>query len=364
MNCIVRSRRRALGTLVLVAGFLACPAFAQKPINDSTLKRVLVLGTGGTIGGQVSARAGGAYDAGKVNVAELVAAVPEMDKLARVSAEQISAIGSQDMNDKVWFDLVRRIKTVIDRKEADGIVITHGTDTMEETAFFLDIVLDTQIPIVLVGSMRPSTAVGADGPANLYEAVKIAAAPETRGRGVLVVLSDTIHGARWVQKTNTTSLDSIRSPNAGPVGYVDAASTRYLQSASRSGQTRLQLPDAPPLPRVDIIYSHANMYALPIEDALKRGARGIVLAGVGDGNTSRAAIEALAAAVRQGVVVIRSARVCSGFVSRNVEVDDDRLGFVVSLDLNPQKTRILLQLLIANGIHETHAIQRAFVATW
>jgi L-asparaginase len=364
MKSIVRSRRIALGALALVAAFLACPAFGQKPASESTLKRVLVLGTGGTISGQASVRASGAYDSGKVSAAELVAAVPGVDKLARVSAEQISAIGSQDMNDGVWFDLVKRVKTAVDRKEADGIVITHGTDTMEETAFFLDMVLDTQIPVVLVGAMRPSNAVGADGPVNIYEAVKVAAAPETRGRGVLVVLSDTIHGARWVQKTNTSSLDSIRSPNAGPVGYVDAISTRYVQTASRSGRTRLQLPDAPPLPRVDIIYSHANMDALPIEDALKRGARGIVLAGDGDGNTSKAAIEALAAAVRQGVTVIRSTRVCSGFVSRNVEVDDDGLGFVVSQDLNPQKARILLQLLIANGIRGTHDIQRAFLATW
>jgi len=347
---------------VLVMGLLAPPIAAQQP-SDAARARVLVLGTGGTIAGQASARAGNAYDSAKVSAADLVAAVPGMDKIAQLSAEQISAIGSQDMNDKVWFDLVKRIRAAIDKKEADGIVITHGTDTMEETAFFLQIVLATELPIVLVGSMRPSTAIGADGPANLYEAVKVAAAPESRGRGVLVVLNDTIHGARWAQKTNTTSVETFRSPDAGPVGYVDTGSLRFLQPAVPAKTPKLKLPEAAPLPRVDIIYSHANMDAAPVEDAVKRGAKGIVLAGVGDGNSSKAAIDALAAAVKQGVVVVRSSRVGSGFVNRNVEVNDDELGFAVSLDLNPQKARVLLELLIANGITEPKAVQQAFVAT-
>lgn len=364
---LARLCRAALGTMaptaVLVAGLSLPPAAAQTA-TDTPLPRVLVLGTGGTIAGQASARAGNAYDSGKVSAADLIAAVPGMDKLARISAEQISAIGSQDMNDKVWFDLAGRIKSAIETREADGIVITHGTDTMEETAFFLQTVLDTDIPVVLVGSMRPSTAIGADGPANLYEAVRVAATPEARSRGVLVVLNDTIHGARWAQKTNTTSVDTFRSPDAGPVGYVDTGSVRFLQPGTADRGSRLKLPAAPPLPRVDIVYSHANMDAAPIEDAVKRGAKGIVLAGVGDGNSSKAAIDALAAAAKQGVVVMRSTRVGSGFVNRNVEVNDDQLGLVVSLDLSPQKARLLLQLLLANGISDPKAVQQAFAGTW
>ncbi|KWV61234.1 L-asparaginase [Bradyrhizobium macuxiense] len=347
---------------VLVMGLVASPSVAQQA-SDTSRARVLVLGTGGTIAGQASARAGNAYDSGKVSAADLIAAVPGMDKLAQISAEQISAIGSQDMNDKVWFDLVKRIHAAIEKKEADGIVITHGTDTMEETAFFLQNVLETDIPVVMVGSMRPATAIGADGPANLYEAVRVAAAPESRGRGVLVVLNDTIHGARWAQKTNTTSVQTFRSPDAGPVGYVDTGSIRFLQPAVTAKGPKLKLPETAPLPRVDIVYSHANMDAAPIEDAVKRGVKGIVLAGVGDGNSSKSAIDALAAAAKQGVVVVRSSRVGSGFVNRNVEVNDDELGFAVSLDLNPQKARVLLELLIANGITEPKAVQQAFVAT-
>jgi L-asparaginase len=338
-------------------------ASAQNP-PDVALAHVLVLATGGTIAGQASARAGNAYDAGKVSAADLVAGVAGLDKLAKISAEQISAIGSQDMNDKVWFALAARIRAAIDKKEADGIVITHGTDTLEETAFFLQSILDTDVPVVLVGSMRPSTAVGADGPANLYEAVEVAASPQSRGRGVLVVLNDVVHGARWAQKTNTTSVDTFRSPDAAPLGYVDTASVRFLQPAVATEKPKLRLPDAAPLPRVEIIYAHANMDGGPVEDAVKRGAKGIVLAGVGDGNTSKEAIEALAAAAKAGVLVVRSTRVGSGFVNRNVEVNDDTLGFAVSLDLNPQKARILLQLLIANGTTDPKAIQQAFAATW
>ncbi|WP_342726372.1 asparaginase [Bradyrhizobium sp. B097] len=355
-----RSVRIIVGLAAALVIGLASPAIAQQSPAGGALARVLVLGTGGTIAGQANARAGNAYDSGKVSAANLIAAIPGIDKLAQISAEQISSIGSQDMNDKVWFDLVKRIRTAIDNKEVDGVVITHGTDTMEETAFFLQNVLDTDMPVVLVGSMRPSTAIGADGPANLYEAMRVASAPESRGRGVLVVLNDTIHAARWVQKTNTTSVETFRSPDAGPVGYVDTGSLRFLQPAAPVKTAKLKLPDAPPLPRVDIIYSHANMDAAEVEDAVKRGAKGIVLAGVGDGNSSKGAIDALAAAAKQGVMVVRSTRVGSGYVNRNVEVEDDKLGFAVALDLNPQKARVLLQLLIANGVTESAAVQQAF----
>jgi L-asparaginase len=353
----------AIALAVAVASTAEKAAYAQNP-PGAALARVLVLATGGTIAGQASARAGNAYDAGKVSAADLVAGVPGIDKLAKISAEQISSIGSQDMNDKVWFALAARIRAAIDNKDADGIVITHGTDTLEETAFFLQSILATDMPVVLVGSMRPSTAIGADGPANLYEAVAVAASSQSRGRGVLVVLNDVIHGARWVQKTNTTSVDTFRSPDAAPVGYVDTASVRFLQPAATAEKPRLKLPDAAPLPRVEIIYAHANMDGGPVEDAVRRGAKGIVLAGVGDGNTSKEAIEALAVAAKSGVLVVRSTRVGSGFVNRNVEVNDDALGFAVSLDLNPQKARVLLQLLIANGATDPKAIQQAFAATF
>jgi L-asparaginase len=271
------------------------------------------------------------------------------------------------MNDTVWFTLAHRINDIFAKNEADGVVITHGTDTMEETAFFLSSVIASSKPVVLVGSMRPSTAISADGPANLYEAVEVAASPQSSGRGVLVVLNDTIMAARFVQKSNTTSVQTFTSPNGGLLGSVDPSSIRFMTpppAGNGNPAPAYALPPAPPLPRVDIIYAHANMDAALIEDAVKDGAKGLVLAGVGDGNGSQAAIDALAKAAQQGVIVIRASRTGSGFVNRNVEVNDDKLGFAVSLDLNPQKARVLCQLLIANGITDPRKVQQAFAATW
>ncbi|WP_241030603.1 asparaginase [Paraburkholderia sp. Ac-20347] len=332
--------------------------------DTAALPRVAVLATGGTIAGQADTRAANAYNAGAVGAQQLVQAVPGIDKLARLSTEQVASIGSQDMNDKVWFALARRIKALFDHNEADAVVITHGTDTLEETAFFLDNVLHTDKPVVLVGSMRPSTATSADGPSNLYEAVEVAASPSARGRGVMVVLNDTIQSARGTAKTNTTSVQTFVSPNSGPIGYVDPASVRFLTPAFQPDAHKYTLPSGDQLPRVEIVYSHANMDGVPVENAIASGAKGIVLAGVGDGNTSQSALEALQRAAKQGIVVVRSTRVGSGFVNRNVEVNDDTSGFAVSLDLNPQKARILTQLLIANGVTAPAQVQKAFAATY
>jgi L-asparaginase len=327
--------------------------------------RVLVLATGGTIAGQAVSRAAGAYKSGEITAQQLIDSVPGLDKLASLNAEQIASIGSQDMNDKVWFALAHRIQQAFDNNEADGVVVTHGTDTLEETAFFLNNVLKSDRPVVIVGSMRPSTAVSADGPSNLYEAVRVAADPRSQQRGVMAVLNDKIEAARTTTKTNTTSVETFNSPNAGPIGYVDSAGgIRFVVPASGLRRTTYQLPVDDQLPRVEIIYSHANMDADQVVDAMSHGAKGIVLAGVGDGNTSKEALDALQTAARKGIVVIRSSRVGSGFVNRNVEVDDDKNGFVVSEDLNPQKARILAQLLIASGITAPADIQRAFAATW
>jgi len=354
-----------LVTFLSLATPSASWAQPQQQPGTAALPRIIVLATGGTIAGQASNRAAIGYDAGKVSGAALVAAVPGLDKLATISAEQISSIGSQDMNDGVWFTLAHRISDIFAKNEADGVVITHGTDTMEETAFFLSSVLNTSKPVVLVGSMRPSTAISADGPANLYEAVEVAASPQATGRGVMVVLNDTIQSARFVQKSNTTSVQTFISPDSGPLGFVDPSSIRFMTPPrGENASHTYTLPSAPPLPRVDVIYAHANMDAALIDDAVKGGAKGLVLAGVGDGNGSQAAIDALAKAAQRGVVVIRSSRTGSGFVNRNVEVNDDKLGFAVALDLNPQKARVLCQLLIANGITDPAKVQEAFAATW
>ncbi len=325
------------------------------------LPRVTVLTTGGTIAGAAAARSRGGYDAGKISGAALLAAASGIEKAAALTVEQASNIGSQDMHDALWFQLARRIDEIFAADSADGIVITHGTDTLEETAFFLELTLQARHPVVLTGAMRPPAAVSADGPANLLHAVQVAASPAARGRGVMVVMHATIHAPRHVTKMHTTAVNAFESPNAGPLGCV-ADNVRFLQPPASVQRPRCRLPAQAPLPRVEIIYAHAGMDAGLVEAAAGGGARGIVLAGAGNGNAAAAVLDALAAAARRGLLVVRAARIPGGCVSRNVEVDDDRRGFVAALDLSPAKARILSQLLLANGISEPGRVQAAFAA--
>lgn len=359
--CSKHSIHLMLATLALLPG-ISLGAATETPTNAQAAAkpRIVILTTGGTIAGRADPRSHIGYNSAELGARELIAAAPGIEELAQLSSERVATIGSQHMNDRVWFDLAARIKALFASNQADGVVITHGTDTMEETAFFLDLILPRGKPVVLVGAMRPSTANSADGPANLLEAVKVAASPAARDRGVLVVMNDTIHGARGVQKMNTSAVNTFHSPNFGPVGYVDAENLRFGAAAPPSARQPYALPGEPPLPRVDIVYAHSQMDGAPIDDAVKRGARAIVVAGFGGGTCSDLALEAMQRAVAQKVVVVRASRVGSGFVNRNVEIDDDQLGFVASLDLNPQKARVLAQLLIANGIVDAKTIQQAF----
>lgn len=351
---------------VVMSGLLMFGGYASgQPAAGSTATaaqgpHVVILATGGTIAGKANTNSAVGYTSGQSSAQDLIDAVPGIEKLAHLTAEQIANIGSQDMNDEVWVKLAQRINEIFSKGEADGVVITHGTDTMEETAFFLEQVVNSDKPVVLVGSMRPSTAVSADGPANLYSAVKVAASKEAYGRGVMIVLNDTIHETRDATKTNTTSLQTFSSPNAGPAGFVNPAAVAFVEPAPAGSRPRFKLPEKAPLPRVDIIYSHSNMLADEVADALKRGCKGIVLAGVGDGNSSKAVIDALSAAAKQGTPVVRSSRVGAGFTMRNAEVNDDQLGLVAALDLNPAKSRVLLQLLLANGITDQARVQKEF----
>ena len=322
-------------------------AVAQPPAaaNQPRKPAVVLLATGGTIAGAQPKPGEAGYKAGSFSVDALIQAVPGMKDLATVTGEQIANIGSQDMNDAVWIKLARRVNELQQRPDVTGIVITHGTDTMEETGYFLNLVVKGEKPVVLVGSMRPATATSADGPMNLYNATAVASDPAARGRGVLVVLNDEIQYARDVTKTNTTSLQTFVSPNRGPAGIVLFGKARFYSPPTYKHTTKSafagNVPDT--LPTVSIVYAYANVGKEPVDAAVAGGARGIVLAGVGDGNATAAMVEALAAAAKKGVVVVRSSRVGSGTVARNVELDDDKLGFVAGMELNPQKARVLLQ---------------------
>jgi L-asparaginase len=232
---------------------------------------------------------------------------------------------------------------------------------MEETAYFLNLVVKTDKPVVLVGSMRPSTAVSADGPLNLYNGVGVAIDPQARGRGVLLVMNDWIHGAHSLTKTSTTAVQTFMSPLRGLVGTAAYGKNDFYNSPSWKHTTNSEFSVAgvSSLPRVDIIYACADMSADLIDAAAANGAKGIVIAGVGNGNMNKASLEAAARVARKGVVVVRSSRVATGSVGRNVEVNDDELNLIASDELNPQKARILLALALLKP-HTPQELQRLF----
>jgi len=314
--------------------------------NAALRPRIIVLATGGTIAGAQAAGPRRPYKSAVYSIDALIAAAPGIDSLARLRTEQVASIGSQDMGEAVWRALASRAQRAQDDKSVAGVVITHGTDTMEETAYFLNLVLKGAKPVVLVGAMRPATAISADGPMNLYNAVATAADPRAWGRGVLVIANDEIHYAREVSKTNTTLIGTFRSTQRGLAGLASAGRIHFY-GAPEIRQTRggaFALSPGASLPRVDIIYSHAGMGPELIEAAVGAGARGIVIAGVGNGNMAAPALRAAAAAAKRGLAVVRSSRTGGGIVERNVEVDDDANGFIAAVELNPQKARILLML--------------------
>jgi L-asparaginase len=248
----------------------------------------------------------------------------------------------------IMLTLAKRINTLLAQKDVDGVVVTHGTDTMEETAFFLNLVVKNDKPVVLVGSMRPSTAVSADGPLNLYNAVAVAGDPNAKSRGVLVLMNDWIHGAHSLTKTSTTAVQTFMSPLRGLVGVSSYGKNDFYNSPhwKHTTNSEFDVRDVTKLPRVDILYAYADMAADLIDAAVANGAKGIVIAGVGNGNMNKASVDAAARAARKGVVVVRSSRVVTGSVGRNVEINDDEMNFVASDELNPQKARILLMLTL------------------
>ncbi len=335
--------------LLLSAGV----AFAQQKPN------VRILATGGTIAGSGSSATKSQYSAGQVAIGALLDAVPVINDIADVQGEQVVNIGSQDMSDSVWLTLAKRIKELLAQPDVDGIVVTHGTDTMEETAFFLSLVLGNEKPVVLVGAMRPSTAIGADGPANLFNAVVVASSPESKGRGVVVCMNDKVYGARDVTKTNTTSVETFQSPNFGPLGYVHNGKVHYKVAAEPLHAPLFNVSSLYSLPKVGIAYGYSNVEGDVVNMMVEKGYKGIVYAGVGNGNIHKNVFPELEKARKAGVIVVRSSRVPTGATTLDAEVDDNKYQFVASWGLNPQKARILLMLALTKT-NDWQAIQKYF----
>lgn len=346
--------RNVLIALMLCASILG--------FGQAKLPNIVILATGGTIAGAGASSTGSAYTSGQVKIEAMIDAVPNIRSLANLRGEQIANVGSQDMSVKVWLDLANRINELLKSAAVDGIVITHGTDTQEETAYFLNLVVKSDKPVVLTGSMRPSTALSADGPLNMYNAVALAANPNAKGYGVMVVMNDDIHAARDVKKMFSTPVHTFQSPQEGLIGTVIFGEVLFFHKPSgrHTTNSEFSVDGLKSLPRVDIIYGCADMSPDLIDIMVKAGAKGIVIAGVGDGNMNAGTLEAMKRATKAGIPVVRATRVPIGAVLIKGEVVDTNYGSVSSDELNPQKARILLMLALSKN-RSREDLQRLFI---
>lgn len=315
--------------------------------TNPKLNNVKIIATGGTIAGSATSNTDTTgYQPGALGVETLIKAVPELEQVANVSGEQIANIGSNNMDNKTLLKLAKRINDLLKSKDVDGIVVTHGTDTLEETAYFLNLVVKSNKPVVIVGSMRPATAISADGPLNLYNAVKIAASKDAKNKGVLISLNDRIGSARYITKTNTTMTDTFQSEEQGYLGAIAGNKIFFYNEPTRKHTIKsvFDVSKLDKLPQVDIIYSYQNDSRYFYDASVKAGAKGIIIAGEGNGLTSDTAFEGAKDAVKKGVIITRSSRVGNGIVTR--EKIDDENNFVTADSLNPQKARILTMLAL------------------
>lgn len=321
--------------------------------------RIRILATGGTIAGSGGSAFGSGYTPGQISVENMVAEVKALGIEAALDPIEIASIGSQDIGWAEWDHLHAEVMRAQTDDSICGVIITHGTDTAEETAFLLDLTLAAGKPVVLVGAMRPADAVGSDGMRNFANGVRVASDPASAGRGVMVVMGDTVFAASDVRKAATSNIDAFKGFPRGPLARVTPTSLDWFGPAARvEEKARFEWPAR--LPRIAILTAGAGMDAKPVEALLGIGCEGIVLAGMGQGNAPRVVLDALQAAVAAGVPVVRSSRVDEGMVDRNVEVDDDTRGLVAARALGPAKARILLALLVAHGITEPATVQAAF----
>lgn len=332
----------------------------------ATLPAIAVLATGGTIAGEAADAAKTAgYQAGVVGVDKLLAAVPALAGVARVRAEQVASIDSRDMSDALWIALSQRVNALLAQDDVDGVVIAHGTDTLEETAYWLHLTVAGTKPVVLTAAMRPSTALSADGPLNLLNAVTVAASPDAAGRGVLVAFANRIHCARDVTKTSTYAIDAFESPEVGVLGWVQDGRVDFQRLTTRAHTSASAfrvdaLASGGALPAVEVVVSHAGVSRVAVDALVAAGVRGIVVAGTGNGSIHATLQQALADARANGVAVVRASRVGSGHVMRNGAAPDDALGFVSAGALNPYKARVLLMLALANGHGDPAVLQQLF----
>jgi len=335
---------------------------AKEVETQQKLANVVILATGGTIAGAGASAANSAtYQAAKVGIEQLIAGVPELSQLANVRGEQVMQIASESITNDNLLQLGRRVAELADSKDVDGIVITHGTDTLEETAYFLNLVEKTDKPIIVVGSMRPGTAMSADGMLNLYNAVAVASSKEARGKGVLVTMNDEIQSGRDVSKMINIKTEAFKSA-WGPLGMVVEGKSYWfrLPAKRHTMDSEFDIKTIKSLPDVEIAYSYGNVSDTAYKALAQSGAKAIIHAGTGNGSVSSRVVPTLQALRKDGVQIIRSSHVnAGGFVLRNAEQPDDKYDWVVAHDLNPQKARILAMVALTKT-NDSKELQRMF----
>lgn len=350
-------------TLPLLAGLAVWLAPGHGLAQTAAPKpTVVVVATGGTIAGAgASALNSATYQAAKVPVDKLLAGLPELASIANVRGEQAFQIASESFTNDKLVTLGKRVSALVKDPEVAGVVITHGTDTLEETSFFLNLVVRTDKPIVVVGSMRPGSAMSADGMLNLFDAVAVAASPSARGKGVLVTMNDDILSGRDASKRINIKPSAFASP-WGALGMVVEGKSYWFRTLAKrhTANSEFDIDTINSLPEVAIVYGAGNMNIDLYDAAVKGGAKAIIHAGTGNGSVPNYAVDKLRAIRAAGVMIVRSSRVGEGgFVLRNAEQPDDQYDWVVAHDLNPQKAKILAAVALTKAV-STADLQRMF----
>jgi L-asparaginase len=331
-------------------------------MTSGSKPRVYVIGTGGSIsfvGDYRTDYVNYSYRNQHLTIQEMLDRVPEVNNFAEVVAEQLINVGSTDVQPFHWLKLARRINQIFrEDAQAAGVAVTHGTATLEETAYFLNLTVRSHQPVVVTGAMRPPTGLGTDADVNLLDCVRVAAAPQSAGRGVLTVLNNEIQAARDVTKTNSYRLETFRSNELGILGYADSDEEVVFYRTPTRAHTRdseFDVEGISQLPRVDIAYAYAGADDLVIQALVNAGVPGIVAAGLGSGGSSPAFMKGLRNAQEQGVKVVIATHTGNGRVVRNRRFTED--GYIVADNLYPKKARILLMLALT-ATQDSDEIQR------
>ncbi|MFX3627314.1 type II asparaginase [Campylobacter sp. LH-2024] len=310
--------------------------------------RIAILATGGTIAGVINdAISTTGYKAGALDIEVLLNAVPQIKEIASIVGYQVSNIDSSDMSNEIQLKLAKKINKLLAKDEIDAVVITHGTDTMEESAYFLHLTIKSDKPVILTGAMRPSTAMSADGSKNLYNAVALAINVKSKSKGVMIVMNDRILSARAAVKTHTLNLDAFSSPDFGDLGYILDGKVYFYNTIEKlhTKNTPFDIDYLEDLPKVDILYTYSNDgNGIAAKALFENGSQALVIAGSGSGNIHENQKNILKELMKKNLIVAISSRIQTGEVILSKE--DENLGFICAQDLNPQKARILLMLAL------------------